>query len=88
MSAFKLSHGLRSIRYAPHTNKRIGEFLLVQSIHLHLSHIIVRGEEITHDSSRQAQAVVGVHPIILEDLLSTGVWRTDDGGGSTGNGRS
>lgn len=74
------------IKNAPLTNEGIGEFLLVQPVHINRSHIVL-GEEVAHDSTRQAEAVVCVDPVVVEDLLSARVWRTNGRGGRTGNGR-
>lgn len=50
------------------TDKSIGKLFLVQPVHVDgVPHIFI-GEEIFHHGSWQSQAVICIHPIILERL--------------------
>lgn len=50
------------------TDKSIGELFMVQSVHVDgIPHKII-GENVIHHGSWQSQAVVCIHPIILERL--------------------
>jgi hypothetical protein len=53
-----------------HTDKGVWELFLVKPVHIdgaaHMALII--GKQIIHDGSRQTEAVIRIHPIILNDL--------------------